>query len=387
MPNGPQQLSQLIRSEIAATGPMPFARFMQLALYHPTHGYYRRPMKQIGCQGDFCTSVSAGPLFGQLLARQFTEWLQARSLARSNPRPPTKTGARSPFQLVEAGAHDGRLALDILSWFETNRPGLLRKMEYWILEPSTAAREAQRQLLKPFQSRVRWSQGWADFPLGGVCGIIFCNELLDAFPVARLGWNAGGKTWFEWRVTWSGDRFAWARGPGPDWTELGETGRPSFWQTLPLALQALLPDGFTIEICPAARAWWSQAAANLKRGKLLTFDYGLESIDFLAPHRTQGTLRSYRAHRLVPDPLADPGAQDLTAHVNFSVLKEAGEKAGLTTEFFDTQAAFLTRIADRAAHRRPAFEPWTAVQRRQFQTLTHPDYLGQAFRVLAQGRE
>jgi SAM-dependent MidA family methyltransferase len=383
MPNASQELISLIRAEIEAAGAIAFVRFMELALYHPVHGYYRQPLKQIGCQGDFYTSVSVGPLFGQLLAWQFAEWLQPLA-ATPDSAPAPDAGV--PLQLVEAGAHDGRLALDILSWFEGKRPDLLRQMEYWILEPSTVAREAQMQSLGHFQQQVRWCEDWDDFPGSALRGIIFCNELLDAFPVVRLGWDATRHGWFEWGVTWNRDRFRWVRRSDPNWAELQEEAHATFWQMLPSALQVLLPDGFTIEICPAARAWWDRAAARLRQGKLLTLDYGLESTEFLAPHRPDGTLRSYRAHRCTPDPLAEPGTQDLTAHVDFSALMRAGEDAGLETEFFGTQAAFLTGIAAKLIQESARFGPWTSAASRQFQTLTHPDHLGRAFRVLAQSR-
>jgi len=124
----------------------------------------------------------------------------------------------------------------------------------------------------------------------------------------------------------------------------------------------------------------------LGRGKLLTLDYGFTADESLAPERKDGTLRGYRGHRLSSDVLADPGGQDITAHVNFTVLKAAGESAGLRTEGFMTQAQFLTRIATQILGSEGLFGEWTGQRTRQFQTLTHPEHLGRAFRVLVQGR-
>jgi len=153
--------------------------------------------------------------------------------------------------------------------------------------------------------------------------------------------------------------------------------------SLPVELLARLPDGFTTECCPQAVAWWTQAASRLGTGRLLTFDYGLRGDEFVTPERAKGTLRAYRAHRLSPDVLADPGAQDLTAHVNFTALQAAGEAAGLSTEGLWSQGAFLTHLvqADLATS---AIS--TPAQVRQFQTLTHPDHLGLRFKVLVQAR-
>src|SRR5689334_10533502 len=109
----------VLRQEIAREGPIPFSRFMEIALYCPKIGYYERAEGQIGRAGDYFTSVSVGGLFGELLAFQFAEWLAAH--------------ADTPVQVVEAGAHEGRLACDILGWLTRER---LDKIEYWIIEPS-----------------------------------------------------------------------------------------------------------------------------------------------------------------------------------------------------------------------------------------------------------
>jgi SAM-dependent MidA family methyltransferase len=149
-----------------------------------------------------------------------------------------------------------------------------------------------------------------------------------------------------------------------------------------------LPDGFTIEVSPAATAWWSQAAVALAQGKLLTIDYGDGDGQFLRPERPQSTLRGYRGHQVAPNLLADPGQQDLTAHVDFSAIRRAGEQAGLQTDALVSQEVFLTRIVRQtwSPEGQGTFGDWTSVRTRQFQTLTHPSYLGRAFRVLIQSR-
>ena len=122
------------------------------------------------------------------------------------------------------------------------------------------------------------------------------------------------------------------------------------------------------------------------RGWLLTFDYGLTAEEFIRPERAQGTLRGYRDHRMSADLLACPGEQDLTAHVNFSALRTAGENVGLRTERFEPQANFLVRVAELAGREGSLFPAWSPARLRQFQTLTHPEHLGRPFRVLAQTR-
>ena len=156
--------------------------------------------------------------------------------------------------------------------------------------------------------------------------------------------------------------------------------------TLAPELLAVLPDGFTLELCPAARHWWRQAAAALRHGQLLTLDYGLTAEQILAPERSQGTLRAYHRHRVSPDLLAHPGDQDLTAHVNFTQLQLAGESAGLRTDSLSSQTQFLTAIAGQTWESASRFGEWTPSLTRQFQTLTHPEHLGRPFRVLVQSR-
>jgi SAM-dependent MidA family methyltransferase len=382
-------IAEIIRSETARCGVLPFARFMELALYHPGLGYYETQKHSPGRRGDFYTSVSTGELFGQLLAFQFASWLE--EIKTFNPQPST-------LNLIEAGAHDGQLAKDILAWLQSSRPELFGQIEYWIIEPSPRRQEWQTEMLQAFAPRVRWFSDFRamvgrDSVEPKVHGIIFSNELLDAFPVHRFGWDAKNKKWFEWGVAAEGDQFVWAK------------IQPSAFSLQPSALEAVLPDGYTIETSPAAENWWREAAGVLARGKLLAIDYGFTVDEMFSPARTRGSLRAYFQHHVADDILANPGDQDITAHVNFSAIQKAGEGAGLTTESFLTQSQFLTRILEKAAKDKSFGElvaskrlaasqrsedgsedGWSAKQTRQFQTLTHPEHLGRAFHVLVQSR-
>lgn len=352
-------VSDLIRQEIGQKGPISFARFMELALYCPGSGFYEKETDTPGREGDFYTSVSVGPVFGQFLAFQFAGWLAEM--------PPA-----GPLQIVEAGAHDGRLAADILGWFRARRVDLVPRLQYWILEPSPRRQAWQQKRLEEFGNIVRWAANLADIS-GGVSGVIFSNELLDAMPLRRFAWDAQSRSWYERGVTVEGDRFTWSR--LEDEVQVPE---------LAGELLDVLPDGFTLETSPAAVQWWHDAADALRSGKLITFDYGFTEEEFLSPGRKDGTVRAYRRHKLMNDVLADPGGQDITAHVNFTAVQQAGEAAGLRTELFQTQTAFLTGITQRAWAEGSGFGEWTQNHTRQFQTLTHPDHLGRAFRVLVQ---
>jgi SAM-dependent MidA family methyltransferase len=359
-----------IKAEIGARGVIPWVRFMELALYCPDCGYYEKENDNIGRRGDFYTSVSVGPLFGELLAFQFAEWLAEIPTDR--------------LHLVEAGAHDGRLAADVLRWLRLWRPALFDRIEYIICESSARRRQWQRQTLKEFRA-VRWVESDLSPHARQFNGVLFSNELLDAMPVHRVGWSAQRREWFEWGVINSGDGFEWARMEAREGTGAGAELFERL-NGLPGVLLEALPEGFTTEVCPAAEQWWQIAAEALRRGRLLTLDYGLSAEEFLAPHRATGTLCAYHRHKLCTDLLANAGEQDLTAHVNFSAIQQAGEAAGLKTELFTTQADFFAGIMKQFWPEEERRGAWTGARGREFRTLVHPEHLGRAFRVLGQSR-
>lgn len=346
-----------IAAEIAQEGSIPFARFMTRALYEPSEGYYERPL-EVGKAGDFYTSVSVGKVFGDLLASRFAGWL-------------TEWRDGDSRQIVETGAHDGQLAADILA--KLSLLGVSAKIQYWIVEPSEVRRQLQQHTLHEFGGRVHWFKDIHDVP--PVNGIFFSNELLDAFPVHRICWDASQQLWRELLVACYGDKFVW---------EKAELTFPSNDVSLPREVWPHLPDGFLFEVDRFARAWWKDAAAKLRAGKLMAIDYGFTVEDFLRSGKTGGTTRAYCQHRVTDDLLAHPGEQDLTAHVNFDSIRSAGEEAGLTTECFQSQSQFLTKIFEEALLKKHAFD-WMPAELKQFQTLTSPEHLGR-FRVLLQRR-
>jgi len=359
------ELSCQIEEEIRRGGPISFARFMELALYAPGLGYYER-RREIGRSGDFFTSVSVGPLFGQLLASQFVQWMDSAV-------------PNVPIQFIEAGPHDGTLAADILEWTSRHRPDVLERLEYCLLEASPARRAWQEETLRPWLSKARWCRGIESLA-EKVTGVIFSNEFLDALPVHVLAWSASRQEWEEGFVTVRDGCFGWVwQSPSVESADQ----QPK----VPGALAEVIPDGFRIEVCPTAAHWWRGAAAKLKQGKLMTIDYGFVAQEQFQPARVQGTLRSFTRHHVGIDVLNNPGEQDLTAHVNFTALTCAGESAGLQTASLARQSKFLTEVFAGARLTPGIFEPWDEKQTRQFQTLTHPEHLGQKFLVLIQTRQ
>ena len=350
-----------IQEEIRQKGPISLSRYMELALYAPGLGYYQR-QREIGRHGDFFTSVSVGSLFGELLAFQFAQWWDAEDASRD-------------LQIVEAGAHQGTLARDILDWLQQWRPDLLDRLDYCLIEPSSLHREWQTKNLPRWLSKIKWRRDIFELAPSPASRIIIGNEFLDAMPAHRLAWNAAKKEWRECRVACVGHGFAW---------QVMDVVGP--WPNIDPELAAVLPDGFIIEFSPAAIAWWKQAAERLGRGKLVTIDYGLTSEERFSPERREGTLRAFASHHLATNPLENPGEYDLTAHIDFSAIEQTGHTAKLRTDAFITQAKFLTQILAQTEATPGRFATWTPARLKQFQTLTHPEHLGRAFRVLIQSR-
>jgi SAM-dependent MidA family methyltransferase len=365
-------LLQIISNDIRKIGFVTFERFMELALYCPEYGFYETEGDKIGRDGDFYTNVSVGSLFGELLAFQFSEWLK-EILAVSS-----KFSHGGKIRIVEAGAYHGQLAGDILNWLQSWEPELLANLEYCLVEPSARLRSKQMDNLAEFSAKVRWVPDLSDFDTnGGIKGIVFSNELLDAMPVRRIGWDANQRRWFEWGVTLEAGNLVWIRISTPLELAVSE---------LDAALLDVLPNDYTLEVASAANQWWQRAAELLVSGKLVAIDYGLTAEELITPERTGGTLRTYGKHRSGNDLLANVGELDITAHVNFTAIQAAGEKAGLRTENLFTQEKFLVQIAEKTWNRPEGFNEWTAARRRQLQTLVHPQHLGRPFRVFVQSR-
>ncbi len=214
------------------------------------------------------------------------------------------------------------MAADILAWFEEKRPDLLRRLEYWIIDPSPIRRGWQEKALSSQGSIVRWTANIGDFAERSINGIIFSNEFFDALPVHRLTWDALDLRWRECRVGVVGDSFAWC---------LGDLDAALICDVpcVPDELAKVLPEGFITEVCPAATKWWTTAAQALGRGKLLAIDYGFHTENPLRPDRPNGTMRAFSKHHGSGDLLANPGKQDLTSDVNFFALEQAGRAAGI----------------------------------------------------------
>ena len=343
-------VADLLRGRLSAapSGRLPFAQVMELALYHPEHGYYGAGPRRIGRKGDFFTSVSVGPLFGKLLAmRALQEW-QA-------------LGEPEDFTIIEQGAHDGQLAEDVLSAVGD------RPVRYLIVEPNPRYREAQRQRLG---DRVQWVESLAALQTGPRHAFFLCNELPDAFPVHLVRW--GGGRWQELFVEADGQE-AFRFVPGD--CSCGEL------EAEVTHLPHDLAPGHTLDINLAMLAWIRDLAQAAFRGALFIADYGLDAEEFHADSRADGTIRRYRQHQMDGRVLEELGECDLTTHIDFSRLIDEATRHGVTQREYDLQGRVLGRMAMPWLKSLEG-QPPDAATMRQFQSLTHPAFLGRSFRCL-----
>jgi SAM-dependent MidA family methyltransferase len=339
---------------------MTVAAFMELALYHPEYGYYSSREQRSGRAGDFYTSVDVGPLYGELLALAIARL--ARALLTTSPEP-------REFDLVEAAAGNGRLMRDVLDALERDAPDVYAAVRIHLVERSDPAREAQPLVLEHHAERLRSS---GDHLPSRIEGILFANELLDAFPVHVVVMR--GDTPREVFVDVQEDRLVERERPVADARVLD-------------AMQSgpLLPDGVRVEICTVAGDWIAAAAARLARGYLVLIDYGDEAQALRTRDRPEGTLRAFSGHRVSGRWLEAPGEQDLTAHVDFTALTRAAAQNGLELLEHIEQSRFLLALGavEHLQQRDAALAPVPALRRRlALKTLLVPGGPGSTHQVL-----
>ncbi len=349
--------TDIIRDRInAAGGSLSWAEVMQIALYEPGAGYYRRGVRRIGRSGDFYTSVSTGPVFGELLGSFIEQAWRA-------------TGAPLDFAIIEQGANDGTLAVDILRELQRMSPELFANVQYMIVEPDDAHRVTQRETLGIFANKLSHVDNPAALAEAPEHAVFLCNELPDAMPVHRVQFTGGGWREMHVRVTQSG-RLEFFPGPLSS-TQLADEL---------FHIRFALPEGFITEVNLAMLDWLRKLAAAHFRGPILIFDYGHSAEDYFAPERRDGSLRRYQAHQTDDRVLENLGECDLTTHVNFTRLAQQALDCGLEISEFIEQGRFLTRLL--AGSKSSSDAPRSAVWQRQFHSLTHPGIMGRVFQAL-----
>lgn len=360
-----------IREQIeSAGGVLRFDRFMAMALYQPGLGYYSGGATKFGAAGDFVTAPELSPLFSRALANQCAELFEL-------------IGERD---LLELGAGSGVMAVELLTTL-AELEQLPRR--YLILELSGALRQRQqvrlREALAPeLYARVTWLERLPE----AFRGVILANELLDAMPVRRFRvaerGPSGEMQLEELAVIWREERFAWQLIPAE--------------RTLAASVQALevdLPADYLSELNPALPGWFAALSASCQLGVALIFDYGYPRHEFYLPERNRGTLTCHYRHRAHGDPLAFPGLQDITAHVDFTAVVEAASRADWRLLGYTSQAQFLlgngllqwlaeSQTAARHANPNATSSDWALAQ--AVRQLTLPGEMGERFQVMALAR-
>jgi SAM-dependent MidA family methyltransferase len=321
-------LTAIVRDEIAAAGGrITFARFMELALYHPSHGYYLGRPRRPGRGGDFLTAPETHPFFGMTIARQIAEMWQ-------------RLGQPASFSIREYGAGVGGLAYDILAGLSVEAPALAELVRYRLIELNphrrAEAMAAMGEVGLDHQVTTEEADAARTTP---ITGVIIANEVVDAMPVHRLIWRDEPAPGLRERyVTWGDNGLIDNEG------ELSPAARAGDPAGRLAAAGVSLADGDAIEISPAAGAWFAGAARGLARGYTLVIDYGYAAAELYRGHRLAGTVRTYSRHTVSDDLYRRPGEQDLTAHVDFTALRQAGEAAGLAFAGLTNQGAFLSSL-------------------------------------------
>jgi len=343
-----------IAAEIeAAGGWIPFSRFMELALYAPGLGYYSGGARKFGGAGDFVTAPELSPLFAQTLAAQV-----AQLMAASAPR------------ILEAGAGSGALAVGLL--LELERRGTLPE-RYDILELSGELRVRQQEAVARGAPHLASRVGWLDALPESFSGVVLANELLDALPMNIVAWREQGI--FERGVALEDGAFAWQE-------------RPATGALLAVSQGLTFAAPYVSEINLAARAWVSEWGRILKQGALLLIDYGFPQREYYHPQRAEGTLMCHYRHHAHGDPFWLPGLNDITAHVDFTAIAEAGFDAGLDVLGYTSQAQFLLNcgLAQLLEQRQGDGAAAYAALTSGAQKLISPAEMGELFKVLMLGR-
>jgi SAM-dependent MidA family methyltransferase len=360
---GSSPLVAFIRDNIRHHGPAPFPWFMEQALYHPELGYYTSTRRRIGRQGDFYTNVSVSRLYGQLLATQLIDMWK-------------HLGMPGHFMIVEEGAEDGQLALDILSGINDESKEAAAAIRYMIVEPIFSKEQQQRARLEAqFFGKVTWQTRLADTE--PVTGAFISNEFLDAMPVHVIEYRNG--RWSELLVENSGENFRFAPSPvkAPDLAHALEK--------IPLPPCSV----YRTEVNLAASRWIQTVGRKLRNGFVLIVDYGYSRAEYYKPERTEGTLSCYSLHRRTFNPFERPGEIDITAHVDFTSLVEAAEQVGLHLAGYTDQHHFMVGAAEsRLRALEIEVEAQGGLTRAHsaflgaYRTLMHPGNMGMAFKYL-----
>jgi SAM-dependent MidA family methyltransferase len=364
LPSPPDELAALshelwtrIDRLVADEGPIPFSRYMRMALYEPGLGYYVNGLHKFGASGDFVTAPEEGPLFGQALAG----WLDELA-AELGPA----------WTLLELGPGSGALIRTLLESLERPPARVL------LLEPSAALREVQRETLDGLPDAIRSRVTWIDTPPDPFDGAIIGNEVIDALPVERFRIDADGPRILGVDID---------QGRPIDRAMPADERLRSALAAIEADLGRALPEGYVSEVCLDLAGWIETVSRPLRRGAVFLSDYGYPRREYYHPDRSGGTLVCQYRHRAHFDPYCWPGLNDLSSFVDFTAVADALAARRLTLTGFTTQGGFL--LGSGTLERLEAIEDPAERARRtgEFKRLALPGEMGEKFKIIAAARD
>ncbi len=355
--------------EISLQGPLTFARFMELALYHEGHGYYMTQAvaqdpaarERIGWQGDFFTAPELSPILAKTLVRQVLEI-------------DVQLGHPSPFAFIEMGCGNGSFAADFLQYCQVVAPDFLARLRYVLVERSVHLQSVQASQIQEVIGSSRdgllcWVSSVDELEEGSVVGVMFSNELVDAFPVHRV--RCGQDDLQEVLVDYEDGQFMERLGPMSSSTVESYVSQHG----------VRLREGQSSELHVVAEQWMIHVARVLRQGIVITVDYGHTGSDYYNSERNNGTFLCYFRHAISTNPFERIGEQDMTAHVNFSALAKAGEACELQKLGFTNLANWLMGLGveEMIGDEDPESKEIQALSQ-----LLRPHGMGTTFKVLVQ---
>lgn len=337
-----------------AGGWIGFDQYMHEVLHAPDHGYYSAGTPKLGANGDYITAPLLGSVFANCLAKQYIE------IRTSLKRPDASI-------ILEFGAGTGQMAVDIL----TRLKGEARlPKRYVIIETSRDLACRQRELFVKSSPELLPIVEWAETIPERICGMVLANEVLDAMPVKRFRVDRSAGI-AELGVGAEQDSLIWKEGPSINPRHAAR-------------LQELdLPDGYQSELGLQAEYWTASLSETLEEGVAILIDYGFPRREYFHPERADGTLMCHYRHTANMNPFLRPGLQDITTHIDFTAIAQAGQRAGAEIAGFCSQGCFLigNGILDAAASATSDQHALEIAQ--QIKKLTLPHEMGELFKVLA----
>ncbi len=351
-----RQLVQIIGNAIRAADrkAITFADFMDMALYHPTLGYYTSATHVLGRDGDFTTAPELGDLFGKILALKVASIFGYGDIRA---------------RIYEFGAGTGKLAIQILN--EISRMGIDVE-EYAIIETSPRLKRQQMDSIRisrcEFSAKVNW---YDELPGNGMRGVVIANEVLDAIPFDLIRITNGEV--LRGYVVESGNGLE---------LQFNSSYEDSFLRTLELIDVSGCESPYTTELHCRAKAWLRTIAEVMTAGSILISDYGFPNHEYYHPDRNEGTLMCHRRHCSLHDPFAYIGCQDITTHLNYSLIAKVAEDSGLSVNGFTTLAGFIVDMASAEMEQSNASASEQLKIAQQMNMLTSPSEMGEIFKVM-----